>query len=110
MYRGGANCLHSSRECARGYFALRAPDAEHAPVQSTVAAWRGTMQLAGRRLDAGDIPELDVARVKSELAATKSDALELQRQRRLLERAIAVLVGEAASGFSLPAGRRGLRA
>lgn len=90
-------------ELARSYFAVRALDAEHSLVQSTVAAYRGTLQLTERRFEAGDVPELDVARVKSELAATESDALALQRQRSQLEHAIAVLVGEAASGFSLPA-------
>jgi outer membrane protein, multidrug efflux system len=89
-------------ELARSYFALRALDAEHALVLSTVAAYRGTLQLTERRFAAGDIPELDVARVKSELAATESDAIALQRQRSLLEHAIAVLVGETASNFSLP--------
>ncbi|MBT9486764.1 MAG: efflux transporter outer membrane subunit [Rubrivivax sp.] len=90
-------------ELARSYFALRALDAEHALVLSTVAAYRATLQLTERRFAAGDVPELDVARVRSELAATESDALALQRQRSWVAHAIAVLVGESASTFSLPA-------
>ncbi|MEO8297589.1 MAG: efflux transporter outer membrane subunit [Burkholderiales bacterium] len=88
-------------EVARSYFALRALDAERALVQSTVASYRDTLRLTERRYAAGDIPELDVARVRSELAANESEALSLERQRSLVEHALAVLVGEAASSFGI---------
>src|SRR5262249_12866211 len=50
---------------------------------------------------AGDVAELDVARVTTEAAATESDALALDRSRSELEHALAVLVGEVASRFQL---------
>lgn len=91
-------------ELARAYFALRALDTEEALVQDTAAAYRGTLQLTERRYAAGDLPELDVARVQSELAATESEALALARQRSQLETALALLVGEPATAFNLPVG------
>jgi multidrug efflux system outer membrane protein len=47
------------------------------------------------------VAELDVARVTSEVAAIESEAFGLDRQRAVLEHALAVLVGSAASAFSL---------
>jgi outer membrane protein, multidrug efflux system len=90
-------------ETAQTYLALRAIDSERALVRETVAAYQGTLRLTQRRHQAGDIAELDVARVESELAATESDALALDRRRAELEHALAVLVGDAASSFMLPA-------
>ena len=91
-------------ETAQTYLALRAIDSERALVRETVAAYQGTLRLTQRRHQAGDIAELDVVRVESELAATESDALALDRRRAELEHALAVLVGDAASSFSLQAG------
>jgi outer membrane protein, multidrug efflux system len=89
-------------QVAQTYLALRAVDDERALVRSTVAAYRETLALTERRWRAGDVAELDVARANTEVAATESDALALDRQRAELEHALALLVGEAASAFSLP--------
>jgi multidrug efflux system outer membrane protein len=89
-------------QVAQTYLALRAVDDERALVRSTVAAYRETLALTERRWRAGDVAELDVARANTEVAATESDALALDRQRAELEHALAVLVGEAASTFSVP--------
>ncbi len=86
---------------AQTYLSLRALDAERALVRETVAAYRDTLDLTQRRFNAGDVAELDVARVTTEVAATESDALALDRQRATLENALAVLVGDSASQFSL---------
>jgi multidrug efflux system outer membrane protein len=47
------------------------------------------------------VAELDVARANTEVAATESEALALDRRRAELEHAIAVLVGEVPSRFSI---------
>ena len=88
-------------ETAQTYLALRALDVERALVRETVDAYAGTLRLTQRRHQAGDIAELDVVRVEAEVAATEAEALALDRQRSALEHALAVLVGEAASQFSL---------
>lgn len=90
-------------QVAQTYLALRALDAERSLVRSTVAAYRETLTLTERRWRAGDVAELDVARASTEVAATESDALALDRSRTELEHALAVLVGDVASRFSLPA-------
>lgn len=91
-------------DVARSYFLLRALDDEQALVQGTVQAYRDTLRLQERRFDAGDVPELDVARLRSEVAATESEALALARQRAAVENALSVLIGEPASGLHIAAG------
>jgi multidrug efflux system outer membrane protein len=87
---------------AQAYLALRATDADRAIMRETVGAYEGTLRLTQRRQQAGDIAELDVARVETELASTQSEAIALDRRRAELEHELAVLVGEAASNFRLP--------
>ncbi len=91
-------------ETAQLYLSLRALDAERALVRETVAAYAATLHLTQRRHQAGDVAEFDVTRVQAELAGTEADVLGLDRQRAQLEHALAVLVGESASDFSLEAG------
>jgi multidrug efflux system outer membrane protein len=104
---GRASLLQSSRllvqaEVAQTYLALRALDVERALVRGTVVAYRDTLDLTERRFRAGDVAELDVARARTEVAATESDALALDQRRAELEHALAVLLGEVASNFDLP--------
>jgi multidrug efflux system outer membrane protein len=91
-------------EVAQTYLALRAIDDERALVRRTVVAYRETLTLTERRWRAGDVAELDVARAQTEVAATESDGIALDRRRAELEHALAVLVGEPASTFSLASG------
>jgi multidrug efflux system outer membrane protein len=86
---------------ARGYLALRALDAERDIVKGTVAAYGETLALTEKRARAGDVADLDLARVRAELAANEAEALALDRRRVELETALAVLLGEPASNFRL---------
>ena len=88
-------------EVAQTYLELRALDTERALVRSTVSAYRDTLSLTERRFRAGDVAELDVSRARTEVAATESDALALDRRRAELEHALAVLIGEVSSSFTL---------
>ena len=104
--RARAALLQSARllvqsDVAQTYFLLRALDAERALVRETVAAYRDTLRLTERRLAAGDVAELDLARVQAEVAATESQALALDRRRAQLDHALAVLLGELPSAYTL---------
>ena len=88
-------------DVAQTYLSLRALDAERGLVNSTLQAYRNTLRLTEVRFREGDVAELDVARVRSEVASTESDALALDRRRAELEHAVAVLVGEVASTFQI---------
>ena len=88
-------------EVAQTYLALRALDAERALVRDTVEAYRDTLKLTQSRQRAGDVAELDVARVETEVASTESDGMTLDRRRAELEHALAVLAGDVASDFGV---------
>ncbi|MGQ2981088.1 MAG: efflux transporter outer membrane subunit, partial [Polaromonas sp.] len=88
-------------QVAQSYLQLRALDAERMLVRSTVQAYGNTLRLTEVRFREGDVAELDVARVRTELASTESEALALDRRRAELEHALAVLVGEVASRFEV---------
>jgi multidrug efflux system outer membrane protein len=70
-------------------------------MRQTVAAYRDTLRLTESRQRAGDVAELDVARVRTEVAATQSEAIALERRRAELEHALAVLVGELPANFAV---------
>lgn len=88
-------------ETAQTYLLLRSVDAERELVRDTVEAYRETLTLIQRRQRAGDVAELDVARVETEVASTESDGLTLDRRRAELEHALAVLAGDNASEFGV---------
>lgn len=88
-------------EVAQTYLALRATDTERALMQDTATAYADTLRLTQRRFEAGDVAELDVIRIQTEQAATEAEVIALDRTRAELEHALAVLLGEPASGFAL---------
>jgi multidrug efflux system outer membrane protein len=88
-------------EVAQTYLALRAADTERTLVQDTATAYADTLRLTQRRYEAGDVAELDVIRIQTELAATEAEVFAISRSRAELEHALAVLVGEPVSGFTL---------
>jgi len=93
--------LMAQADVAQSYFLLRALDMERGIVGDTLTAHRNTLRLVESRQRAGDVAELDVARVRTELAETESEALALDARRALLEHAIAVLVGDTVTGFAI---------
>lgn len=94
--------LLAQAEVADNYFALRALDVERAIVNATAQAYANTLRLVERRYQAGDVAELDVARVRTELASTEAEGFALDERRAALEHSIALLLGTTASEFSLP--------
>jgi len=88
-------------DVAQAYLNLRSLDTERTLVRDTLQAYRNTLRLTEVRFKEGDVAELDVARVRTEVAATESEALALDRRRAELEHALAVLVGEVASNFAV---------
>jgi len=90
-------------DVAQNYFTLRALDAELATVVSTIGLRKEQLQLVRNRFEGGVATELDIARAQTELATAEAEQSALARQRAELENALAVLLGEPASAFKLPA-------
>ncbi|GAA0782711.1 efflux transporter outer membrane subunit [Castellaniella ginsengisoli] len=89
-------------DVAQAYFTLRQLDAEAMLYRDTVSLRRMSLNLLETRFQIGDIDELDVARARAELAAARSQALDIARQRAVAEHGLALLLGRAPSDFALP--------
>jgi len=95
--------LMLSGQVAQSYWQLRGLDAEQAILRDALAARREAQQLVEARFDAGLTNELDVSRARVERANAEADMHDVQRQRNLVEHALAVLVGVSPSTPLLPA-------
>jgi multidrug efflux system outer membrane protein len=95
--------LAMQADVAQTYFQIRRLDAERSLYAQTIALRRQTLALVQQRYDAGDISELDLARAQTELSTASAQALAIERQRAAAEHALAILLGEAPSSFSLSA-------
>ena len=90
-------------ELAADYFTLRELDAEYGVVQEQVGVQRKSLDLVQKRHDGGIASGLEVAQQATLLDSTISQASLVQESRAQYEHAIAVLVGQPASTFSVPA-------
>lgn len=88
-------------DVAQTYLQLRSLQTERQLVEQSLTAYRETLNLIERRFRAGDAAELDVARMQTEVSATEAETLALERQQTTLTHALAVLVGDVATGFTL---------
>ncbi len=89
-------------ELAADYFSLRELDAEYQVVQESVGYERKGLDLVQRRHDGGIASGLEVAQQATVLDSTISQAALVEESRAQYEHAIAVLVGQPASDFSVP--------
>lgn len=92
-------------ELAANYLNLREADAETALLDQTITGYERALQITRNRYEAGIAPRTDVLQAETTLANARSTRLTLERNRTTFENAIAVLVGEPASSFTLPAGQ-----
>jgi outer membrane protein, multidrug efflux system len=90
-------------ELAADYFTLRELDAEYQVVQESVEYERKGLDLVNHRHDGGIANGLEVAQQATVLDSTISQLSLVQQTRAQYEHAIAVLVGQPASAFSVPA-------
>jgi multidrug efflux system outer membrane protein len=94
--RDGVMLLVSS-QVATAYWQLRGLDVELSVLRDAAATRRESQQLVEARFNAGLTNELDVSRARVERANAEADLQEVQRQRNLVEHALAVLVGTSPS-------------
>ena len=95
--------LSAQGELAINYFNLRERDAEHALQQQTIAGFESSFNIAQNRYNAGIAARTDVLQAQTQLTNARADLLGLERQRAVLEHAIAVLIGKAPANFDLAA-------
>jgi NodT family efflux transporter outer membrane factor (OMF) lipoprotein len=93
--------LTMQAEVAVDYFQVRVLDAQKQLLDATVLAYQESLKLTQAQYDAGMASGQDVAQAETQLNTTLAQATDLGIQRALLEHAIATLLGQPASSFSI---------
>jgi NodT family efflux transporter outer membrane factor (OMF) lipoprotein len=93
--------LHA--ELALDYFQMRTLDAEEQLLLSNVTAFEKALELTQSRYQGGVASAVDVAQAQTQLENTRTQAIDVTIQRAQNEHAIATLMGQPASTFSIPA-------
>jgi outer membrane protein, multidrug efflux system len=94
--------LSLEAELANDYVAMRGLDAQLEVLRQSIVAYRKAVEVARLRWKGNIASGLDLARALSELNSAQAQETETQLQRHLLQHAVAVLVGEMPSSFSIP--------
>ncbi len=87
---------------SQSYFALRIQDAQRQLLEETVATYQRAFTMVQNRYAVGVASRADVAQAETQLKSTQVQMVDVGVQRAELEHAIAVLIGEPASSFSIP--------
>jgi NodT family efflux transporter outer membrane factor (OMF) lipoprotein len=95
--------LSAQATLAQNYFQLRSLDAQQRLLDDTVAAYAKTLQLTQNQYAQGTVARSDVIQAQTQLQSAQAAAIDNGVARAQFEHAIAVLIGEPASAFSLPA-------
>lgn len=88
-------------ELANDYLALCMLDAQAKLMSDEIDAYTKALELTQNRFRGGIDSALDVSRAKVQLETAKAKILDIAASRALYEHAIATLVGESASSFSI---------
>jgi NodT family efflux transporter outer membrane factor (OMF) lipoprotein len=95
--------LTAQADLAVDYYGLRGQDALKQVFDDTVTAYRKTLDLTRTLYQTGIDSEEDVAEAETQLATAQAQDSNLGIQRAEYEHAIALLLGQPASTFSIPA-------
>jgi NodT family efflux transporter outer membrane factor (OMF) lipoprotein len=98
----GALRLSIQAEVAQDYFQLRTLDAQRQLFNETIEAYKKTLRIINNRYENGVVGKADVLNAETQLNTTLAQSIDLGVQRAKLEHAIALLLGRAASAFSIP--------
>lgn len=94
--------LAAQGELAANYVQLRGLDQQKIVYEETIAAYDRALKITTNRYDQGQVARVDVLQAQTQLANARATSADIDRQRAAFEHAIAVLVGENPSTFSLP--------
>ena len=95
--------LSAQGELALDYLQLRGIEHQKTILDATVTAYAKALQITTNRYNQGVVAKVDVLQAQTQLESARANAADLERQRATFEHAIAVLVGENPSSFTLPA-------
>lgn len=93
--------LSAQGELVGNYLLLRQTDEQRRLLAAAIRDYQRVLEITQNRYHVGIAPRTDVLQAQTQLANAQSDMEGLQRIRAQLEHAIAVLIGEAPSAFSV---------
>jgi NodT family efflux transporter outer membrane factor (OMF) lipoprotein len=93
--------LSLQAQLADNYIVLRGLDRQAALLDDTVIAYDRALGLTRQRHDAGIVSGLDVARAQTQFDTARSLRAQNQAQRATVEHAIAALIGQSPSEFTI---------
>src|SRR5262249_55448145 len=94
--------LAAQAELATDYFELRAQDQLQVILDDIVAAEQQSLQITENRYRVGVAAKADVVNAQTQLLSSQAEQVNAPLQRAILEHAIAVLLGQPPSKFSVP--------
>lgn len=95
--------LSAQASLAQNYFQLRSLDAQQQLLDDTVVAFQKSLQLTQNQYAQGIVARSDVIQAQTQLQSAQAAQIDNGVARAQFEHAIAVLIGEPASTFSLAA-------
>jgi NodT family efflux transporter outer membrane factor (OMF) lipoprotein len=96
--------LSAQGELALDYIQLRGLQAQGQVLVATIAAYERALAITTNRYNSGVAARSDVLQAETALRNARANNADLERQRALLEHAIAVLVGANPAKFVMPSG------
>lgn len=94
--------LSMSADLALDYFSLRSLDTQKQLLDDSVKAYAAALNLLQQQLKNGAIDASAVAQATAQLEATRAQDTDIDVTRSQMQHAIATLIGEPASTFTLP--------
>jgi outer membrane protein, multidrug efflux system len=101
--------LNLQAELARDYIGLRGIDSEIRLLKVTVVSYKEAYELTQQRLSGKIASPIDVERAEVQLDSAKAQLAALEGPRAAYEHAIATLVGNPASSFSISSSTQNVR-
>ena len=93
--------LSAQGELVSNYLQLRSADAQRRLLETAIADYERVVSITENRYKVGVAPKTDLLQAQTQLSNARSDYAGLMTQRAQLEHAIAVLLGEPPSNFSI---------
>jgi NodT family efflux transporter outer membrane factor (OMF) lipoprotein len=83
------------------YLQIRGIDLQAQLLQNSLTAYTQTLKLTQDRLSGGLATDIDVQQARAQLEETRAELIDLGVQREQYEHAVAVLIGQPATGFHI---------
>ena len=93
--------LSTRSTLAQSYFQLRIIDVQKQMYEDTVEAYKRSLKITENQFKMGVASKLELSEAQTQLQSTEALAIDINVTRAQLEHAIAVLVGETPSNFSI---------